>query len=98
MIILAGALAGTALLDSLRDVRGQAEQPSATEQNAGEAMVYQLRIYGFFEDNKAAFHARFRDHAARIMKNYDFHIVAMWEARAPNGGCWRGSAGRADRC
>lgn len=42
--------------------------------------IYQMRIYEIFERNKEAFHARFRDHAARIMKRYDFHIVAMWEA------------------
>ena len=43
-------------------------------------MIHQLRIYEIFERNKAAFHARFPDHAARIMKNYGFRIVAMWEA------------------
>jgi hypothetical protein len=43
-------------------------------------MIHQLRIYEIFEHNKAAFHARFRDHAARIMKTYGFHILAMWEA------------------
>jgi hypothetical protein len=44
------------------------------------AMIQQLRIYEIFEHNKAAFHARFRDHAARIMRTrYDFKIVAMWE-------------------
>ncbi len=42
-------------------------------------MLHQLRIYEIFEANKAAFHARFRDHAARIMRRYDFRIVAMWE-------------------
>jgi hypothetical protein len=42
-------------------------------------MIHQLRIYEIFENNKAAFHARFRDHAARIMKTYGFHIAAMWE-------------------
>jgi hypothetical protein len=43
-------------------------------------MIQQLRIYEIFERNKAAFHARFRDHAARIMRSkYDFKIVAMWE-------------------
>jgi hypothetical protein len=31
-------------------------------------MIHQLRIYEIFEPNKAAFHARFRDHAARIMQ------------------------------
>jgi len=45
-------------------------------------MVQQLRIYEIFEKNKAAFRARFRDHAARIMQTrYGFRIVAMWETR-----------------
>jgi len=45
-------------------------------------MIQQLRIYEIFEHNKAAFHARFRDHAARIMRvKYGFKIVAMWETK-----------------
>ena len=44
-------------------------------------MIHQLRIYEIFEENKAAFHARFRDHAARIMRRHGFQIVAMWEAK-----------------
>jgi hypothetical protein len=44
-------------------------------------MIHQLRIYEIFEHNKAAFHDRFREHAARIMKTYDFNILAMWESR-----------------
>ncbi|MBV9138522.1 MAG: NIPSNAP family protein, partial [Hyphomicrobiales bacterium] len=28
-----------------------------------------------------AFHARFRDHAARIMRKYGFQILGMWEAK-----------------
>jgi hypothetical protein len=43
-------------------------------------MLHQLRSYEIFEGNKSAFHGRFRDHAARIMRSYGFHIVAMWEA------------------
>lgn len=43
--------------------------------------IHQLRIYEIFEHNKAAFHERFRDDAARIMKKYDFRIVAMWETK-----------------
>ncbi len=46
-------------------------------------MIHQLRIYEIFEGNHAAFHARFRDHAARIMRTYGFEIVAMWEATTP---------------
>lgn len=44
-------------------------------------MIHQLRIYEIFEANKAAFHARFRDHAARIMRRHGFDIAAMWEAQ-----------------
>ncbi|SFC11596.1 NIPSNAP protein [Bosea sp. CRIB-10] len=51
---------------------------SATER---ATMIEQLRIYEIFESNKDAFHARFRDHAARIMKTYGFDIAAMWEAK-----------------
>jgi hypothetical protein len=45
-------------------------------------MIQQLRIYEIFENNKAAFHACFRDHAARIMTGrYGFKFVAMWETK-----------------
>ena len=46
-------------------------------------MIHQLRIYEIFETNKHAFHARFRNHAARIMGRHGFHIIAMWEAKRP---------------
>src|SRR5438045_220973 len=50
------------------------------------AMIHQLRIClricEIFEETKAAFHARFRDHAARIMRRHSFRILGMWEARA----------------
>lgn len=42
-------------------------------------MIHQLRIYEIYERNKAAFHARFRDHAMRIMARHNFTIRAMWE-------------------
>ena len=45
-------------------------------------MIHQLRIYEIFDNNKAAFHARFRDHAMRIMKNYGFNFLALWETSA----------------
>ena len=43
----------------------------------------QLRIYEIFEQNKATFHARFRDHAMRIMSAsaYGFDLLATWEAQ-----------------
>jgi hypothetical protein len=44
--------------------------------------IHQLRIYEIFETNKQAFHDRFRDHAMRIMKKYDFDIVAMYETKS----------------
>jgi heme-degrading monooxygenase HmoA len=54
----------------------------AIVKNEITTMIHQLRIYEIFETNKAAFHARFRDHAARIMKGYGFQIAAMWETRS----------------
>jgi NIPSNAP len=45
-------------------------------------LIQQVRIYEIFERNKAAFHARFRDHAMRIMKRYGFSFLAMWESRS----------------
>lgn len=44
-------------------------------------MIHQLRIYEIFEENKGAFHERFRDHAMRIMERHGFRILAMWETR-----------------
>lgn len=58
--------------------------PTAAQSQTRQGdMIHQLRIYEIFESNKAAFHARFRDHAARIMRRYDFDILAMWEASSP---------------
>lgn len=47
-------------------------------------VIYQLRIYEIFDNNKKAFHERFRDHAMRIMAKYDFTIVATWESKKDN--------------
>lgn len=44
-------------------------------------MIHQLRIYEIFEHNKAAFHARFRDHAMGFMRKYGFQLLALWETR-----------------
>ena len=44
-------------------------------------MIHQLRVYEIFEHNKSAFHARFRDHAVRIMRKRGFDILGMWEAK-----------------
>jgi len=65
-----------ALAQLLRPIAATAAYPATPN-----IMIHQLRIYEIFETNKAAFHARFRDHAARIMARHGFHIVAMWEAR-----------------
>lgn len=46
-----------------------------------KGVIHQLRIYEIFEHNKAAFHERFDKHAQRIMKNYGFQIVSMWETK-----------------
>ncbi|NVZ45687.1 NIPSNAP family protein [Pseudomonas tolaasii] len=43
--------------------------------------MYQLRIYEIFEDNKVAFHERFRDHAMRIMARHGVDIIALWQIK-----------------
>lgn len=43
--------------------------------------LYQIRIYEIPEQNRQAFHDRFRTHAARIMSRYEFDILAMWESQ-----------------
>lgn len=48
-------------------------------------MIHQLRVYEIFEDNKHAFHERFRDHAMRIMAGHGFRIVSIWEGRRDDG-------------
>lgn len=46
-----------------------------------QQVIHQLRVYEIFDNNKQAFHERFRDHAMRIMARYDFKIVAIWETQ-----------------
>jgi hypothetical protein len=60
--------------------------PQRSLMNAAEAqqVIHQLRIYEIFNNNKKAFHDRFRDHAMRIMAKYDFKIVATWESKKDN--------------
>ncbi|MFE0018121.1 NIPSNAP family protein [Mesorhizobium sp. NPDC059054] len=59
--------------------------PALAEKQKGDIrVIHQLRIYEIFEANKAAFHARFRDHAIRIMKKYGFDFIALWETQ-PQG-------------
>ena len=56
--------------------------PPLAGRNEQPGVIHQLRVYEIFENNKQAFHERFRDHAMRIMAKYDFRIVAMWETNA----------------
>jgi heme-degrading monooxygenase HmoA len=59
-------------------------QPGSSHaRRSRNSMIYQLRIYEIFEHNKSAFHARFRDHAVRIMKTYGFDFASLWEAATP---------------
>lgn len=59
-------------------------QSSSKGVKATASVVHQLRIYEIFNDNKMAFHERFRDQAMRIMTRYGFKIVATWESRHDN--------------
>lgn len=42
--------------------------------------IHQLRIYTLPKENAVFFHERFKDHALRIMKKYNFNIVAIWQS------------------
>ena len=60
--------------------------PQRSLSRAGEqqSVIHQLRIYERFDNNKKAFHDRFRDHAMRIMAKYDFKIIATSESKKDN--------------
>ena len=58
--------------------------PQRSRASEQQSVIYQLRIYEIFDNNKKAFHDRFRDHAMRIMAKYDFKIVAAWESKTDN--------------
>jgi hypothetical protein len=57
---------------------------SSASASEPQKVIHQLRIYEIFDNNKKAFHDRFRDHAMRIMARYDFKIVATWESKKDN--------------
>ncbi len=56
-------------------------QSAPAAPSASDRPIHQLRIYGLLDETRPAFHARFRDEAARIMRRHGFTIVAMWETR-----------------
>ncbi|WP_197457630.1 NIPSNAP family protein [Snodgrassella sp. CFCC 13594] len=45
-----------------------------------ENPIYQLRIYEVKPELRSVFHRRFEQHASRIMRQDDFHILSMWES------------------
>ena len=47
--------------------------------------IHQLRIYELNPTKSRIFHARFRDHAWRIMKRHGFKVLAMWETASAKG-------------
>ncbi|WP_264554223.1 NIPSNAP family protein [Flavobacterium sp. N2038] len=55
---------------------------TAKAQKAQTSPVFQLRIYEIFENNKKEFHERFKDHAMRIMKKYNFKILSIYESKS----------------
>lgn len=63
-------------------IAGAAASLVLTPAAASAEPIYQLRIYEIFDRNASAFHTRFRDHALRIMRNYDFDVVSLWETRS----------------
>lgn len=54
----------------------------AEVERSAAAPLHQLRIYRVHGGNETVFHARFRDHALRIMDRHGFDVIATWQARA----------------
>jgi hypothetical protein len=73
-----GILIGSIVILTIGLIVPQRSLASAGDQ---QNVIHQLRIYEIFDNNKKAFHDRFRDHAMRIMAKYDFKIVATWESK-----------------
>jgi hypothetical protein len=46
---------------------------------AATGPIHQLRVYEMIDRHKPAFHARFRDHALRIMRRHGFDVIATWD-------------------
>jgi hypothetical protein len=76
-----GILIGSIVILTIGLIVRQRSLASAGDQ---QNVIHQLRIYEIFDNNKKAFHDRFRDHAMRIMAKYDFKIVATWESKKDN--------------
>jgi hypothetical protein len=51
-----------------------------TQEQVNSRGIIQLRIYEVNPDKRDIFHNRFRDNALRIMKRYDFDVIALWES------------------
>ena len=76
-----GILIGSTVILTIGLIVPQRSLASTRDQ---QNVIHQLRICEIFDNNKKAFHDRFRDHAMRIMAKYDFKIVATWESKKDN--------------
>jgi heme-degrading monooxygenase HmoA len=79
---ISARMIGPAILSLLLFGPHSVSSASAQNRSTVDEPVMQLRIYEIFENNKAAFHERFRDHAMKIMKRYGFVFVATWETKS----------------
>jgi len=51
-------------------------------QSDKNATVFQLRIYEVSPDKRPQFHERFEKHALRIMQQYNFKPIVLWESKS----------------
>ncbi len=77
----ASRVATMGMLTVLLTLQAAGLRAAAASETTAPRPIQQLRIYEVVEQNKRAFHERFRDHAARIMARHGFRIVAEWETR-----------------
>ncbi len=48
-------------------------------------MIYELRRYELFPQNKKAFHDRFQNHVLRFFEKYDFKLIGAWDVEIGSG-------------
>ena len=70
------AVVGPAAAQAASDSKPQSESTAPAETTGP---IHQLRVYEMVDRQKPAFHARFRDHALRIMRRHGFDVIATWE-------------------
>lgn len=75
--MLKGMGAG-AVISAIAGVHGMAQTAAGMGAQAGEGVVFELRVYHTYEGKLDDLLARFRDHTVTIFKRHGMESVAYW--------------------